>query len=315
MPGRTRTNPTIMFVVLVLVSFVLMTFDVQSRGSDDLLSRFRSGAASLFGPVQAATDAVVDPVAGFIDGVVSIATLRARNEDLAADIEALEAENAALAALEVENESLRRLLNLREEVGIETPTLLAEVQSTGDDGSLTVDKGRSDGILLGYPVLSEAGNLIGRVVAVADGQSTIRLLTESVDVIEVTTPTGMRGAVSGLGRAGELRYDVYEAAEAVTPGTVLVTAGTNGYPPGLPVATVGDGVIEPMGDQIIDARVGPVAEFGRLPRFVAIVQVGSDPVGGDEADETTDTADTPVDDTAVPPAEEGDGADGGDTQP
>jgi rod shape-determining protein MreC len=309
-PGRTRTNPTIMFVVLVLVSFVLMTFDVQSRGSDDLLSRFRSGAASLFGPVQAATDAVVDPVAGFLDGVVSLATLRERNDKLVDQVEELNAEVAALKVLEVENESLRRLLNLREEVGIEAPTLLAEVQGSGDDGSLTVDKGRSDGVLLGYPVLSEAGNLIGRVVAVAENQSTIRLITESVDVIEVTTPQGLRGAVSGLGRAGELRYDVYEGAQAVPPETVLSTAGTNGYPPGLPVAEVGAALIEPIGDQIVDARVVPVADFGRIPRFVAIVQVPSDPM----PTEGEGTTDVPAGDDGAP-NEQGGGDSGAEDQP
>ena len=36
------------------------------------------------------------------------------------------------------------------------------------------------------------------------------LIPQSVDAIEVTTPSGLRGAVTGLGRPGELRLDVYE---------------------------------------------------------------------------------------------------------
>lgn len=308
MPGRARTNPTIMFVVLVLVSFVLMTFDVQSRGSDDLLSRFRSGAASLFGPVQAATDAVADPIAEFVDGIVSFATLRQANENLRVENEALRAEVAEADRVVAEAELLRRLLGLSESVGLDYPTVVAEVRGTGDDGSLTVDKGRNDGVLLGYPVLDEAGNLIGRVVAVADGQSTIRLLTESVDVVEVTTPQGMLGAISGLGRAGELRYDVFEEASGVLPGTPLSTAGTNGYPPGLQVATVGS-VVEPIGDQIIDARVEPVADFGRIPRFVAVVQFEPDqvPVEGEDAA----VPEAPTDDAG----DEGDDAGTGDSVP
>lgn len=296
MRGRARENPTIVFITLVLVSFILMTFDVQSSGEDDLISRFRAGAASLFGPVQAATDAVVDPVAEFVDGLVSIATLRQANEDLAAENEQLVAENASLRELAVENELLRRLLNLEDSIGVEVPTVLAEVQGTGDDGSLTVDQGREDGVLAGYPVLDEAGLLIGRVVAVADRQATVRLIPQSVDAIEVTTPSGLRGAVTGLGRPGELRLDVYEEAGPIPPDTLLSTAGTNGFPPGLQVALV-TGAIEPIGDQITDARVEPVAEFGRIPRFVAVVQY--QPTGVPAGDEPAE------DDAETPPVEEG----------
>ena len=271
MRSRTRDNPTLVFITLVLVSFVLMTFDVQSTGEDDLLSRFRSGAASLFGPVQAATDAVVDPIAEIVDGIVSIATLREANESLSIEVDGLRAELAETDRLAAEVDLLRSMLNLSEATGLEVATLAAEVQGTADDGSLTVDKGRDDGVIAGYPVLDESGMLIGRVVAVSDATATVRLLIDSTDIIEVITPLGMRGAIVGLGSAGELRYDVYEEAVPVAPETLLSTAGTNGFPPGLQVAVVGEPV-DPIGDQITDARVDPVADFSRLPRFVAIVQ-------------------------------------------
>lgn len=288
-----------MFVVLVLVSFVLMTFDVQSGDDDDLLTRFRSGAASLFGPVQAATDAVVDPVAEFVDGIVSIATLRRANEELVRDNEALRAEILESERLGAEVELLRGLLGLREGADIEYPTVFAEVLSTSDDGSLTIDHGRADGVLVGFPVLDESGNLIGRVVAATDRQATVRLLTESVDVLEVTTPQGLRGGVTGIGRPTELRYDVFEGAQPVLPGTLLSTAGTNGFPPGIQVAVVEE-VAEPIGDQITDARVVPVADFGRIPRFVAVVQYEPEPVGEEEVDEPPAVDETTTTTTEAP---------------
>lgn len=303
MRNRARENPTLVFVTLVLVSFVLMTFDVQSSSPDDLISRFRSGAASLFGPVQTATDAVVDPIEDFVDGIVSIATLRQSNERLQAENDELRAELAESADLAAEVEVLRRMLNLSEEAGLEVPTLLAGVQGTGDDGSLIVDKGRDDGVVRGYPVLDEAGMLIGRVVAVADGQSTIRLLIESVDAVEVTTPQGMRGAVVGLGRPTELRFDVFAQAAPVAPETLLSTAGTNGFPPGLQVAFVTE-PIEPIGDQITDARVDPAADFGRIPRFVAIVQYEPTDPAADTPDDAEPAEDEPPAEDDAPEGEE-----------
>ena len=99
-----------------------------------------------------------------------------------------------------------------------------------------------------------------------------------------------------------LPADVYEEATPVAPDTLLSTAGTNGFPPGLQVAMV-TGAIEPIGDQITDGRVTPVADFSRLPRFVAIVQYQPSGTVDEETPEET------VADTAA--VSEEDGADAG----
>lgn len=312
MRSRARDNPVLVFITLVLISFVLMTFDVQSAAGEGLLGRVRSGAASLLGPVERAADSVIDPVASLIDGVVSFATLRSENERMAIELQQLRAELADTDRLVAEIDQLRRVQNLRSSLSEDLPTVAAEVQSMADDGSLTIDKGRQHGILMGFPVLDEAGNLLGRVVAVAEQQATVRLLPNFDDVVEVSTPTEMRGAVSGTGRPGELRFDVYTNAGVTQPESLLSTLGTNGYPPGLPVAMVTD-LIEPIGDQITDARVVPTADFSRMPRFVVVVQFADGTVvTADEPDEQAPEDATGEDETGEGDAEDGDTSGAGD---
>src|SRR5690606_16970898 len=110
------------------------------------------------------------------------------NERMSIELQQLRAELADTDRLVSEIDQLRRIQNLRSSLSEDLPTVAAEVQSMADDGSLTIDKGRQQGILMGFPVLDEAGNLLGRVVAVAEQQATVRLLIDSVDVVEVSTP-------------------------------------------------------------------------------------------------------------------------------
>ena len=74
--------------MLLLTAFTFITLDARG-GEGSLLDRVRESTSSVFGPIERAAAAVVNPVADFIDGVTSINS----NAD---KIDALEAENDEL---------------------------------------------------------------------------------------------------------------------------------------------------------------------------------------------------------------------------
>lgn len=290
-----RDNPTFVFIVLVLVSFVLMTFDAQRTEQAGFVGVLRNGAAALFGPVQRSVDFVADPVFEFASGVASIATLRQQNEVLVRENEEFRARIQEVSRLELENEQLRALLDLESQLELETIPIVADVTGATEDGGLLIAKGTEDGVVIGMPVLNESQLLIGRVVQATEQQAVAELLIDATDAVVVDTPEGVTGVVTGTGRVGELRISVEFGALYVPEGTVFTTAGF-GLPRGLQVGYAEQELV-PLGDTIIDARITPFADFSRLPRFVLIVPILERP-GDDVAPEE------PVDEGVEAPVEE-----------
>lgn len=144
--------------------------------------------------------------------------------------------------LALENEQLRKLLELRGRVT--TPSQAAEVLYEAADPysrKIIIDKGMTQGIEGGSPVIDESG-VLGQVTRVYPLVSEVTLLTDREQAIPVLNArTGVRGVAYGdpssQGSFLELRFMASNAD--VKQGDILTTSGVDGvYPPGLPVARV-----------------------------------------------------------------------------
>jgi rod shape-determining protein MreC len=144
--------------------------------------------------------------------------------------------------LTLENTRLRKLLGLRER--LQSPAKAAQVVYDAADPysrKVILDKGLTDGIGLGSPVLDELG-VLGQVTRVYLSVSEVTLITDRDHAIPVlNTRTGARGVafgdVSRRADAMELRFMAANAD--VAAGDLLTTSGVDGvYPPGLPVARI-----------------------------------------------------------------------------
>ena len=124
------------------------------------------------------------------------------------------------------------------------PLLAAEVLYDAADPfsrKVIIDKGMTQGVDLGSPVLDEAG-VLGQVTRVHPLVSEVTLVVDrdlAIPVLNVRT--GARSVAYGEagtgGSAMELRFMGSNAD--VQEGDLLTTSGVDGvYPPGLPVATI-----------------------------------------------------------------------------
>lgn len=170
-----------------------------------------------------------------------------------ANIAQLETENAGLkrqqldsapallrtGQLEVENERLRRLLNVRERQKA-SGQIAQIVRSARDPYSrrVVIDKGLQDKIAAGQPVLDEAG-IVGQVTRVFPFVAEVTLITDKDQAVPVQiVRNGLRSVVFGLGN-GQLELRFMPANADVQNGDVLVTSGLDGvFLPGFPVARV-----------------------------------------------------------------------------
>lgn len=142
--------------------------------------------------------------------------------------------------LRAENARLRALLELRPALTVHART--AEVMYEAPDlysRKVVIDRGATDGVALGSPVVNENG-VLGQVTRVYPLSAEVTMLTDKDAAIPVLNlRTQARGAAFGTGgKPGlELRFKAGNAD--VQPGDVLETSGVDGvYPAGLPVATV-----------------------------------------------------------------------------
>lgn len=177
------------------------------------------------------------------------------------DLQTMYGENAALQRLVNQDAGLRVEIRLLERENAVLKNMVHyKVQSssyrliatkvTGRspfswDATLTLGAGSADGVKRDMPVLSSSGALVGKIVAVAKGSSTVVLLTstESSDGVSATiVAKGQRpfGIVTGGSTSGTLLMQfISQLAAGAKVGATVVTSGlSNIYPRGIPIGTV-----------------------------------------------------------------------------
>ena len=142
--------------------------------------------------------------------------------------------------LEEENRLLREQLQLPLEKSFEA--LSAEVISRDMNGismSLTLNRGSSDDIAVGMPVVVGAGNIIGRISAVHLTSSEVRLLSHAESTVAARIAgSSVQGVIRGDHGLG-LVFDLALSEEALEPGVPLVTSGLgDSLPKGLSIGKI-----------------------------------------------------------------------------
>ncbi|HEY5578102.1 MAG TPA: rod shape-determining protein MreC [Acidimicrobiia bacterium] len=302
MNRRPRSDfATQMMIGLVIVSFLAMTFDIQTSGQG-LPGTLRSGARRLFTPLQAVAAGVVDPVVDFVDGAANLAGLRDENAVLRQTIVELQGQLSRAQVDAAELASLQALLalSLPDESLV---TTFARVIAGGDtfDLSFTIDKGTNQGVLVGNPVLDQNGQVVGTVTESFATTAVVAPVVDPIVSIPVRTASGMTGMSQGMGEG--IRLTFLDAQQPVLADELVLTAGSDRYPPDLPVAAITTSVLPEAGTRVIRVEAVPLSELDRL-RFVVVVQW---PVA-EEVSPTQTTTETTVPPDTTAPADSEQGA-------
>ena len=232
--GWSALSKLIFFSALALF---LMVADTRVA----MIAPLRAAIATALMPVQTALLVPVELVRGGGDYLNGL-TQALASEDAARKQLAMQAERAAQAErLSAENTRLRALLDLPPRLSVRT--FAAEVLYEAADPysrKLFIDRGTTQGVVAGAPVINEAG-VLGQVTRAFPRSAEVTLLTDKDAAVPViNTRSQQRGAAYGglaKGSAMELRFVAANADVRV--GDVLHTSGVDGvYPAGLAVAKV-----------------------------------------------------------------------------
>jgi rod shape-determining protein MreC len=151
----------------------------------------------------------------------------------------LKREYSQIQELRLENERLRRMLNFVSQTEYSYIPALVINRSLGETlNSVTLDKGKKQGLKRGSLVLSSAG-IVGRLVEVDDNHSLCQLILDSRMGIAVKV---QRNRIDGILHwdSGDLcRLDGILHSMDVVIGDTLITSGIGGvFPKGFSVGMV-----------------------------------------------------------------------------
>ncbi len=297
-----RTVPTL--ITLLVIGFLVMTLDIRASGGG-VTGSVRDGTTRLLAPVQRVAEAVVSPLADFVEGLADITDLRAENADLRSRLAEVQAQLASVQDSLERLEVLERLnnLTLSDTDLVQTP---ANVIGRTDsfDLSFRIDKGESEGVLAGHPVIDENGYLVGRVLSATAHGAVVVPITGDREAVTVIAG-GRIGSLSAILGSGMMRLDVFDTPDPMAAGTQVVTSFQSvSFPPGIPVGEVVDAA-RPVGGALT-TTVAPFADLSRL-RVVVVLTWPPDPTTAAEGEPTTIPA---SEETGGGDPSEGSGGDG-----
>lgn len=233
-----RHGPTAEFrlVVLVVLALSLLVVDARWR----VLDPARQAISVVMYPFQRLVLAPRDLVENFNNWMDAASIARAEKEALQKQRIELAQIATHAAQLSAENEQLRRLLKVADTVS--QPSVAVEVMYEPPNAfvhHLIFNKGASDGIRAGMPVIDEGG-VVGQIVRVTPFTSEAALLTDdNVSIPVQVLRNGLRLISFGGNVSGQVEVRYLTANADILAGDTLITSGIGGlFPAGLPVAKI-----------------------------------------------------------------------------
>ena len=253
-----------------MLSFVclvaLFVFRDQPR-----LAAVQRGAVDAVGSVASFVLAPLEAWGSLSSALQSRAALRDEILQLRQENLVLKGQAQRLSSALAEVARYRTLLNSVRDV--EAEPVVARITALSPDAarhSIILDKGASDGLREGQPVLSAEG-LMGQLIWVGDRSSAAILITDGAHALPVqVNRSGLRAIAEGTGEINRLVIKHLPATTDIRVGDLLVSSGLGGrFPHGYPVGRVTDVTASP-GDAFSLVHASPTAALDR-GRYVLVV--------------------------------------------
>jgi rod shape-determining protein MreC len=192
-------------------------------------------------PVQKIASLPVEWGRAAVEYVSTVDTLQAENQELIREQIQDKQKLHELETLKLENEKLRKLMNVGNTLKVKR-SILSEIVSDARDPfsrKIIIGKGSIQGVKEGMPVIDELG-LLGQVTRTFPSRAEVSLITDKEQIVPVENlRNGIRSVAYGGLDGGLLELRFMAANADIDNSDLLVTSGLDGvYPRGIPVARV-----------------------------------------------------------------------------
>lgn len=268
--GELKVPLTLMAVVALIVVAVIGVAMLLG----DRRETFQNEA---YGVARQAVDTVSEPVGGVVakpgewtgDVVGYLGSyffVAGENRRLKHQMGELRMQADEAVRLKDENERLRAVLGIRTDPPIDMVTARVVTDARGPFANYRLaNAGTRDGVMIGFPVLSERG-LVGRVVGVTGSASKVLLLTDAASRTPVMLDrTNARAILTGDGGPNP-KLEYLRGGQTLKQGDRVLTSGDGGViPRGLPVGHAVKG-LDGRWRVVLDADSGAI-DWVRIMKF------------------------------------------------
>ncbi|MFV9646284.1 MAG: rod shape-determining protein MreC [Desulfobacterales bacterium] len=255
--------------VIVLIAVNLIVLFVTSRRSHT----HGPGqiAISFIAPFQKITTSSIFFIRDVWSHYFCLVAVKQENEKLKKALSRAIEKNNQFNEIEIFNLRLRKLLNFRKNMA--GRALVAEV--IGKDPSpwfktIIIDKGKSDGVERGSPVLMPEG-IVGQVIDASLHSSKVLLVVDQISAIDALVQrTRARGIIKG-GSTGQCFFMYALRKHDIRVGDTIISSGLDTvFPKGLRIGKVSE-VIKPNSGIFQEVIVTPYVDFEKLEEVLVVL--------------------------------------------
>jgi len=254
-------------IIAVVAALILMGVDQRHS----VLQPVRQGLSAVVHPVRLTAQMPVTLVNRASERLRSREELRSELQQLRRRQLLYEARLQRLDALEVENIRLRELLDSSH--NLDQSVLIAEliqIDLAPYRHLIRINKGQSDGVYIGQPVL-DANGVVGQIDEAGPFSAQARLITDPSHALPVQVKrNGIRAIASGTGQDQRLEITSLTNNTDVREGDLLVTSGLGGrFPAGYPVARIAS-IMKQPGRPFAEVTATPTGALNRIQEVLLV---------------------------------------------
>lgn len=255
--------------VLIILSLHLISTGVHPG---DLAARPESIFLEIVSPIDSGFTRITDGGSSIVRDYIDLVHVRDENAKLCIELARVKSDQARMAELEVENQHLAELLELKDALG--TDALAANVigsDAAGLSRTLILASGTDNGLRPGMAVLCNQG-VVGKIIAVSPHASRVLLVSDHNSAVDgFDERTRARGIVAGVVDDG-LILKYADRSQDIRADDTIVTSGLDGiFPRGLLIGSI-ESVRREGPGLFLGVKIKPAVDFRGLEQVLILTQ-------------------------------------------
>lgn len=259
------------YIVLAIIIILCLIIITVSFRESDLINNIKVKTVDFFKPIQEKFYSFTRPFIRFINSIRDYINLRQKYLDLQEENALLRQKYSEDINLKVENDSLRKLLDvkLKEDYKTVTARVIGYYESKWQS-EIVLNVGKGDGVLEGMGVINQDG-LIGVVILAGNDTCNVRVINDPQSNIGVRILSSRKlGIIQGT-QDRKINLNYISSEESVFKGDVIITSEYGNLPGEILIGRVSE-VSENPGDPYKIIEIEPFVDFKKIEYVLVIKQ-------------------------------------------